>query len=189
DRATAAAKADPAYAARVAMHAEGFRNAEQYAQLRDALNAGRPTDALTVYKDLLARAEGQVTAGYGNRYTPDYLKRFVGREVEAAGAAAAAPNRLVAVLPDRWRLAYDEQDKGLEGGYAKADFNDAGWKSVATFSDTLDGQGLPDRKTVMWYRTTVDLPADVGATGKPSLCFVDVDGVATVYVNGKEAAA
>jgi hypothetical protein len=189
DKATAAAKGDPAYAARVAMHAEGFHNAEQYAQLRDALNAGRPADAAAVYKDLLARAEAQVTAGYGNHYTPDYAKRFLGREVEPAAAAAAAPNRLVAVLPDRWRLAYDEPDKGLEAGYARADFDDAGWKPVATYGDTLDGQGLPDRKTVMWYRATIDLPADAGGKGKLSLFFVDVDGVATVYVNGKEAPA
>ena len=93
------------------------------------------------------------------------------------------------VLPDRWRLAYDEQDKGVDAGYAKADFDDAGWKTVATYSDTLDGQGLLDRKTILWYRTTIDVPALKDFKGKPTLFFVDVDATATVYVNGQEAGA
>jgi hypothetical protein len=185
DDAIAAAKDDPTCAARVAMHAEGFRNAEQYIQIRDALNGGRPDQALTIYKDLLARAQAQTQAKYGNHYTPDYLKRFLGKDVEAAASAAAAPNRIVQVLPDRWRMTYDEQDEGVEGGYAKPDFDDAKWQSVATFGDTLDGQGLSDRKTILWYRTAIDVPAAL--TGKGSLFFIDVDGAATVYINGQQA--
>ena len=183
DKAADAARVDPAYAARVAMHAEGFENAAQYAQVRDALNAGRPQQAVEAYHRLLARAEAQTRAGYGSRYTPDYLKRFVGGQVEAA-AAAAESGRVALVLPDRWRLAYDGQDQGLARGYARVEFDDSAWQTVATYGDTLDAQGLPDRKTVMWYRTTIDVPA---LTGKPSLLFIDVDGSATVYVNGTEA--
>ena len=67
DRAAAAAKSDPAYAARVAMHAEGFANAEQYAKIRDALNAGKPAEALAVYKDLFSAGGG---AGEGGLRQP-----------------------------------------------------------------------------------------------------------------------
>jgi hypothetical protein len=184
DDATAAAKNDPVYAPRVAMHAEGFRNAEQYVQIRDALNAGESAQAFTIYNDLLSRTQAQMQSRYGNHYTTDYLKRFLGKDVQAAANAAAAPSRLVQVLPDQWRMTYDEQDKGITGGYANPDFDDAKWQGVATFSDTLDGQGLPDRKTIFWYRTTIDVPA---LKGKPALFFIDVDGAATVYINGKES--
>jgi hypothetical protein len=184
DQATAAAKSDPTYAARVAMHAEGFKNAEQYIQLRAALNAGDPQKAVAIYNDLLARTEAQTAARYGNHYTPDYLKRFIGKQVLPTAAETAAPNRLVQVLPDQWRLSYDEQNKGLDLGYANPDFDDASWKSVATFSDTLDAQGLPDRKTILWYRTALDVPA---MKGNPALFFIDVDGQTTLYVNGKES--
>jgi hypothetical protein len=186
DQATAAAKGDPTYTARVAIHAEGFHNAEQYIQIRDALNTGQPQQALAVYKELLSRTDAQTRAGYGNHYTSDYLKRFLGKQVEPAAAAAAVPNHLATVLPDQWRLVYDEQDKGLASGYAKSDFDDAGWKSVATYSDTLDGQGLADRKTILWYRATIDMPA---LEGKPALFFIDVDGATTVFINGKEVGA
>ncbi|MDB5319545.1 MAG: hypothetical protein JWN40_1176 [Phycisphaerales bacterium] len=184
DQATAAAKDDPVYAARVAMHAEGFRNAEQYIQIRDALNVGQPAQALVIYNDLLARTQAQTESRYGNHYTTDYLKRFLGKDVQAAASAAAAPNHLVQVLPDKWRMTYDKQDKGIETGYAKPDFDDAKWQPVVTFSDTLDGQGLPDRKTILWYRTTIDVPE---MKGKSALFFIDVDGAATVFINGQQA--
>ncbi len=184
DQATLAAKPDAAFAARVAMHAEGFQNAVQFMAIRDALNTGQPMRAKEVYDRLLERTEAQVTAGYGNHYTPDYLKRFVGGQVTAAATALTAPSRLVQVLHDQWRLAYDEQDKGLDSGYAKPDFDDSKWKTVVTFSDTLDGQGLPDNKTILWYRTTIDVPAIKGAL---TLLILDTDAAATVYINGQEA--
>ncbi|HUT01295.1 MAG TPA: DUF4838 domain-containing protein [Phycisphaerae bacterium] len=182
-KAAAAAREDEACAARVAMTAEGLRNAEQYAELRDAMNAGDFAKAAAVYRELLARSEAENAKGLGNHYTPGYLKRFVGGHVLAGAAATAPPNELLAVLPDVWRLAYDPQDAGAAGGYAKADFDDSSWREVRTFGDTLDAQGLPDRLTILWYRCAVDVPA--GAK-KPALFFTEVDGTATVYVNGVE---
>jgi len=183
DEAMAAVKDEPAYLARVAMHGEGLKNAEQHEQMRVLLNAGKAGEAREVYQALLARTDAQTAARYGNHYTSDYLKRFIGKEIEPAAAAIAAPNKLIAVLPDQWKLMYDEGDKGVESGFAAETFDDAAWKSVATYSDTLDGQGMPDRKTIMWYRTTIDLPA---APAKGALFFVSVDGLARVFVNGQE---
>ena len=37
----------------------------------------------------------------------------------------APPNRLAAVLPDRWRLAYDEEDQGLAKGFHGTGFDDS----------------------------------------------------------------
>ena len=183
DRAAAAAKGDQTYAARVAMADEGLQNAEQYAALRTAINRGDFAGAKRVYDRLLARSEANQKTGLGNHYTVGYLKRFLGRRIEAAAAATASPNKLLAVLPDRWRLAYDEADEGVAKGYHRAGFDDSAWREVATFSDTLDAQGLPDRQTVMWYRTTFEAPKK---GRKLVLLFTEVDGDAVVYVNGKE---
>lgn len=183
DRAAEAARGNPAYAARVAMHSEGLKNAEQYCALRDAMNRGDFAKAKQVYDDLVARGEAHVKAGYGNHYTPEYVKRFLGKEVTAGAEALQAPNKLLQVLPDQWRLAYDEADAGAANGYARPDFDDSQWRTVATYTTTLDAQGLPDRKTFLWYRTKFQVPAQ---HGKLSLFFAEVDGRATVYVNGKQ---
>jgi hypothetical protein len=182
DEAAAVVRSDATLAARVAMAAEGLANAEQYAALRDALNRGDGPLAQRRYDELLARSEANDRSGLGNHYTVAYLKRFIGPPVAAAAAATAAPNKLLAVLPDEWRLTYDPDSAGVEKGFARPEFDDAGWTRVATFGKPLDAQGLPDRQTVMWYRTRVALPQKPARGG---LQFLEVDGDATVFVNGQ----
>jgi beta-galactosidase/beta-glucuronidase len=87
------------------------------------------------------------------------------------------------VLPDEWRLAYDRTDDGETRGYHRRDFRDASWTKVATFSNPLDAQRLPDRQTILWYRVAIDVPTP---GRKPVLFFTEVDGSARVWVNGKE---
>ena len=113
-----------------------------------------------------------------------YLKRFLGKGISTAAAATSPPNKLLQRLPDEWRFTWDPDDKGLAAGYAKPDFDDSKWREVKTFSDTLHAQGLPDRKTILWYRCSLEIPK---STVRLSLFFMEVDGRATVYVNGKEA--
>jgi len=184
EKASRAARDDGLYAARVAMTTEGFRNAVQYIQMRDAMNLGDFAAAKKVYDELYARNETELQKGYGNQYTLSYLNRFVGTHILAGAEATALPNQVVQVLPDRMKLEYDPEDKGFEGGYYKADFDDSSWREVSTYGQTLSAQGLPDTKAVMWYRTVIDIPSQ---DGRLSLFFTDVDGQAvTVYVNGSE---
>jgi hypothetical protein len=183
DRARAVVKGEETYNARVEMAVEGFRNAVQYIQIREAMNSGDIVTAKRAYDDLLSRSEFHNKSGLGNHYTVRYLQRFIGKHIDAAAKATAPPNQLLQMLPDQWRLNYDESDKGFKKGYYRPSFRDSSWREVATYSNTLDAQGLPDRKTIMWYRTTFDL------SNKPdrlSLFFVEIDGTATVYVNGKK---
>jgi hypothetical protein len=183
DQAAEAAKGDEAYGARVALHTEGWKNASEYIQLREAMSKGDFAKAKGIYDALYARNETEYKKGYGNHYTLNYLKRFVGTHVEAGAKAAAPPSKLLAVLPDQWRLAYDEKEEGARKGYPQPDFDDSGWRLVATYGNTLDAQGLPDLKTVMWYRTRFQVPPQ---HGKLALFFTEVDGNPIVYVNGKE---
>lgn len=179
DKAAGLASGDDAK--RVDMHRQGLENAAGYRDLFDAMNAGQANNVKEVYDALVTRVEAQVKAGHGNKYNIDYLKRFVGKQAEAAAKANVA-----AVLPDTWRMAYDEKDEGSGLGFMKSEFDDKQWKQVKTFSDTLDGQGLEDRKTILWYRTTVNVGAD---PSKLALLFLEIDGDATVFINGEQAGA
>jgi hypothetical protein len=186
-RATDAVKDEPTYAARVALTAEGFRNAQQYIQIRAAVGRGDFRTAQKIYDELYARNEREVTKGYSNNYTPGYLNRFVGVHVAAGARATAAPNRVVQVLPDRMKLAYDVEDKGQEQSWHQPDFDDSAWRRVATYSNTLNAQGLPDTKSFLWHRTSIDVP---GRHQRLSLLFTDVDGqTVVVYINGKRVAS
>jgi len=184
DRAAAAAKGNAQHAARVALFSEGLRNAEEYIALREAMNRGDFAKAKAVYGQLLARNEALVKQRLSNHYTPRYIKRFLGKVIEAGAAAVAPPSKLVAVLPDRWRMAYAAADTDGEKRYTVSKFDDSAWRQVATYSATLDEQGLPDRKTILWYRTRFAAPKTVD--GKLTLFFAEVDGAATVYVNGRK---
>ncbi len=175
------------YSARIAMTSQGLKNAEQFIQIRDAMNRGDFATAKRVYDNLYARNEVEYKKGYGNHYTLSYLKRFVGTHVLAGATATARPNEVLQVLPDRMKMAYDPAVIGAEQGYQRIDFDDSAWRQVATYSNTLNAQGLPDSKSVMWYRTSMKVPRR--REGRLVLFFTEIDGQAvTVYVNGREVA-
>ncbi|MCU0916028.1 MAG: DUF4838 domain-containing protein [Planctomycetes bacterium] len=186
-QATDAARDEPQYAARVAMTAEGLQNARQYMQIRAAMHTGDFAVAKRIYDDLRARNEAEVAKGYSNSYTPAYLNRFVGQHVAAGATATAAPNKVLQVLPDRMKLAYDKQDDGAEKGWHQPEFDDSAWREAATYGNTLNAQGLPDAKSILWYRTSLNVPTE---HGQLRLFFTEVDGQAVaVYINGREVAS
>jgi hypothetical protein len=186
-KASHAAIDDKTYSARVDMTAQGLENAIQYMQIRDAMNRGNFAVGKRIYEELYARNESEDNKGYGNHYTLNYLQRFIGEHVTAGAKATAPPNKVLQVLPDRMKLMYDLQDKGAEQGYHKPELDDSKWKEVATYSNTLNAQGLPDIKSITWYRTSISVPRQ---HAKLCLFFTEVDGQAvTVYVNGNEVAS
>lgn len=182
-KAAAAAKGDAIYEQRVAMHAEGLRSARAYRTMSDAMNRGDFASAQHEYDATVARIAPLMASGSANReYGTAYLRRFLSKTVSEGAAATAAPNRVLQVLPDRWRFSFDEDDSGNAKGFHRADLKDDAWPQVATFNTTLDAQGH-DKNTVLWYRTKITVPAK---DGKLALFFGEVDGKAEVYVNGEK---
>jgi len=185
-RAADAAASDKAYAERVALHAEGLASAIAYRQVCEAMAKGDFAKARAIFDATIARLTGLAEKGYANReYATSYLERFLGKVLAAGVAATAPPNKVLAVMPDEWRFVHDPQGQGADQRYNEADFDDSRWARAATYSKTLDAQGL-DRKTILWYRTSFDVPQ---GAGKLSLFFAEVDGWSEVYVNGKRIAA
>lgn len=178
-----AARDAPVYRTRVEMTAEGLKNAFQYEEIRQSMNRGDFANAQRVYRELLERTHRNVEKGFASHYTSVYLERFIGPQIEAAVTAVASPHRLLAVLPDQWQMSYDPKDEGLERGYHRADFNDTDWHRVATYSQPLNAQGFPDRLTILWYRTRFEVPREFE---RLALFFMEIDGDAVVFVNGKE---
>jgi hypothetical protein len=179
----AAADRDSAYVKRIDMAREGLQNAAQYRQLFELVNAADFAGAKRIADTLASRTEQQVEAGYANHYTSRYFQRFVGQRVNEMAAATAPPAKILSVLPDVWKFALDATDDGLTRGFAAADVDDSSWRKVATFSRTLDSQGLPDEKTILWYRSEFRAPE---IAKRLSLVFMDVDGGATVFINGQQ---
>ncbi len=96
------------------------------------------------------------------------------------------PRKVIAVLPDDWK--YNTQEALTKAGITTApiaaNYDDSKWKTVVTYSNTLNGQGFPEYIGVMWYRTTFTAPQD--ATGNLWLHFVKADQLLTVFINGKQ---
>ncbi len=181
--AAAAAKGDATYEQRVALHAEGLRSARAYRTISDDMNRGDFAAALREYDTTFTRMKGVAAKGWANpEYATAYLERFLSKPVRSGAAATAAPNRVLQVMPDRWRFAFDATDTGNERGFHRANFADTGWPLVATRDTTLDAQGH-DQNTVMWYRTRFTVPPKHAGL---ALFFGEVDGATEVYVNGKK---
>ncbi len=182
--AAAAARGDATYEQRVALHAEGYKSAVEYRAISDALNRGDFAGALKMLDATGERLGDLASKGWVNsEYHTSYLNRFLRKTVVQGAALIAPPNQLLQVLPDQWRFAFDEADRGNELGFPDVKFDDTKWATVSTLNRTLDSQGF-DRNTVFWYRTKFTAPAAPGA-GKLSLFFGEVDGASEVYVNGK----
>ena len=121
DRAAAAAKGDSKVEQRVAIALDGLKNAIEYREIYDAQNRGDLATAKKVYDALYARAEKAANEQYGMRYTLDYLRRYIGNFVNKGVEVTAAPRKVLTVLPDKMKLAYDAKHEGEEKGYGQAD--------------------------------------------------------------------
>lgn len=182
-KAAAAARGDKMYEQRVALHTEGFKSAVEYRKICDEMNRGDFAQAKETLEKMVPRLRELAAQGLVNsEYSTAYVERFLAKTVRQGAAAMAAPNKLVQVLPDKWRFAFDEDDQGNDRQYHATGFDDSKWPAVATYSTTLDSQGY-DKNTVLWFRSKFSVPEK---HGRLALFFGEVDGAAEVYVNGRK---
>lgn len=182
-QAAEAAKANPTYAARVALHAAGFENVLDYREIEDAMAHADYPRAKKAYDKMIRRIDGLAAKQYANgEYGTSYLKQFLSPAIDGGLAATAAPNRAIKVLPDQWKVALDPTEQGEAKQFHAPDFDDSRWKNAATYSATLSAQGI-ETQTVLWYRTKVNVPDQHGPL---ALFFPEVQGKSvSVFVNGK----
>lgn len=185
-RAEKAAADDPAVRERVRMFRRGFESARMFIEMNDALNAFDFMRARERYERLLAHTQSMVADHILDRHGVEYLQRFVGTKVLGGNARCTDPNSLVAKLPDQWLFRYDPENRGESDGYWKDDSRRDTWRTVKTFSATLEEQGIPEQSGIMWYATSVDIPR-VSDGARLLLWMSQVYGTSRVWVNGQLA--
>lgn len=205
-KAEALVKDQPDYAKRVEITRRGLTRAHYWRNWYEAINAGDIDKAQQIYDEWHAFVEVSYKNNDANQYEITYLQRFINGNLSNAYSAIhprqAVPKapkgqpqpvgellparKVIAVLPDEWKYQQQEVlDKaGVTGEPTAASYDDSAWQNVKTWSQTLSSQGHDEYIGVMWYRTTVKVPAS--AKGPMWLHFYKADRKITVYINGQK---
>jgi hypothetical protein len=179
---------------RVALARRGLTRAQYWRKWYDAVNRGDIDGTTAIFNEWAQFVDASIKMRHANKYANTYLQRFLGNNTWSAWLhlhpkdTNATPAKLVAVLPDEWKTATrDEIDKsGIKGNPFDAQHDDSAWKTIKTFTDTRNAQGLPEYFGEMWYRVTFKAPK--GAP-RQALHFQKADRKVTVYINGKQVNA
>jgi len=175
---------------RVHLARRGFVRAQYWRAWYDAIREGEVQRAGEIYDQWFEFVAQSLRNGDSNKYEHTYLRRFIGNKMTRLRSWVfpkdQQPNQVLAVLPDQWRYATGQtlKDRKMAGDPFAVDVDDSSWDLIHTWSKNLNEQGYPDYLGAMWYRTTWEAPASLGA--RQSLYFVKADRKVTVYINGKQ---
>jgi hypothetical protein len=182
-QAAQAAQSDPVLADRVALHTEGWKSAIAMREIEEAMARADFSRAQSVYERMIERLRTLAAKRWANpEYATAYLERFLAKTLQAAARATAPPSRVLQVLPDTWRVSDDEHDQGRAKGWHAESLDDSQWPVVSAYSRTLGSQGHK-ATTILWYRTNFAVPEKHEGL---FLAFLEADGLAEVYVNGRK---
>lgn len=116
-----------------------------------------------------------------------YFELFHNRSFKDAGRVAR-DGTVVYRIPDELPTHLEAVEGGAKPSGAIPDREKAGWKPMRTFSATLDEQGLPLFRGVLWYRHEFELPPDAQREATYRLWFGGVDSRVHVWLNGQDVA-
>ena len=128
------------------------------------------------------------TSAEGLAYDPRF-KTIIERNIASPEKTAAAMEKYRATLRAWEDKTYpkDPGNTGFDKGWAKAEFDDAAWKTMQC-PTAWENAGLPDFDGTVWFRKTIDLPATL--QGKDLILSLGaVDDFDTTYVNGTQVGA
>jgi hypothetical protein len=179
---------------RLELARRGLTRAFYWRKWYDAMNRGDIEATSAIHGEWSQFVNDSIKRGQANIYANSYLQRFMGWNTWTAYEhlhpkdTNAKPAKVVAVLPDEWKTATkDEIDKSaVKGNPYDVAYDDAAWKTIKTFTDTRNAQGLPEYFGEMWYRVTYKAPK---LSPKALLHFQKADRKVTVYINGKQVNA
>jgi len=110
---------------------------------------------------------------------PDFTKRVAAIEAFAADPAAITAAQQAT---DHWSTARNAAYNDKDDTWKDTTLDDTGWPTL-TVPGAWEKQGLPDVDGTVWYRRTLDVPAD--RAGQPgTLELGKVEDRATAYLNG-----
>jgi hypothetical protein len=174
---------------RVAMFRAGLESVLRYLALRERIDRCDFAGAAEVYDAWIAHLDRLHAEGIHPvaEYKRGYVPRFLGPIVESGRQRTSGGRRLLLQLPDTWSFRYDPEDRGEGLGWGISESVGEGWRTVRTWSATLNEQGVDERFTWMWYRVSFPVPPDL-PEGPVHLWFGEIDGRrCKVFVNGRLA--
>lgn len=186
-KAVVAAKADPLIARRVGVTRHSLNFAKHWLAMRGALNSFRLEEAEGHAQAFLAEhtAAAKAYPEYFVNYIEGYFKAFHHRSF-AAARKVARDGAVVYRLPDEWTAYLDEARVGEKMGLHLPEAGLGNWTKLRTYSASLDEQGQPFFRGLIWYRHEFELPAD-GRTAKAlKLWLAGTDDAVHAYLNGKD---
>lgn len=196
-----AASEQAPFADRVKVMRHSFTFAKRWLAARAAMNEFQFTDAaaeaekfLTNYKD--------AHASYPLYFTKDIERYFNGYHMPAFKDAQRVEEegRILYKFPDSWKAYFDENRVGHRMGLGDPRSLASNWIDLKTYSATIDEQGFPHFRGLIWYRHEFDMPAvqarvqTNGLFGPPTnnassdkimLWFGGIDTTAHIYINGE----
>ncbi len=99
----------------------------------------------------------------------------------------SASGQQVIDIADEWKFSTDPEAAGEQQQWASVDFDDSKWK-ILNAGMRWEDQGVDEYDGHAWYRKWVTVP-DVWLSRPVYLAFGGINDCATVYINGKKAAA
>lgn len=176
--------------AAVEMAEAGLGCAELFMEIRRAIKAVDFIAAHDAYERLRdhvhAMAEVQDAPNWADRrYAFDrYYTRFMGRTVEGGYEVLRDGASVIVQMPDVWKFTRDEEVIGADEGFGDADFDDADWGELHTYTKSWDDQGLGWYHGQGWYRVRFDMP-EFDNEADLRLWFGGFDENVDVYLNGE----
>jgi hypothetical protein len=180
----AAGSAKP-YAQRVEIAGFGLTALDCWLGAREALNDGELVEAArwnTAYSNNWQRGISAYP-GYVGKYSWNYYKNAHTKAYADAGRVAAEGD-VILRFPDGWKGKLDKDRTGIRDWWYAPGADVSGWQTLRTHGVSLDEQGHPYFRGLIWYRQDFDLPKSAAKAGAIRLWLGGVDDTAHVYVNG-----
>jgi len=114
-----------------------------------------------------------------------YFELFHNRSFQDAGRVGRE-GMVVYKFPDEWLAHLEPVENGAKSSGRMPDAQKDEWRPLKTYSASLDEQGLPFFRGVIWYRQEFELPQETADAKESHLWFGGLDSVAHVWLNGQD---
>jgi hypothetical protein len=114
-----------------------------------------------------------------------YFELFHYRALKDAGRIARE-GTIVYRFPDQWEAHLEAVEGGAKPSGKMPDTDKDEWRFMKTYSASLDEQGLPLFRGVIWYRHEFTLPAEAPNAKTLRLWFGGLDSKTRVWLNGQD---
>lgn len=114
-----------------------------------------------------------------------YFQLFHNRAFQEAGRIAREGN-VVHEFPDEWRAHLEAVAAGVKPPGRMPPADEKSWRTLKTYSASLDEQGVTFFRGVIWYRQEFTLSRMAQPAKTLKLWFGGVDSQAHVWLNGRD---